>query len=151
MEAKLIDFLKKIINSVNDNEDAVMTLLSERFDNIISESKLTDKFTTEENFFNVYTYGYIYSFTQLASEHAGVKFTEKLLFDFCNQKLIIHFNNNISLSDEIKKALSNEGPHGAFEFKKGEEDAITDFLKYYFKKNTHHQTCLYKHLSECCD
>jgi len=147
----LIDFLKKIINSVNDNEDAIVTLLSERFDNIISESKLINKCTTEENFFNVYTYVYIYRFTQLASEHAGVRFIEKLLFDFCNQKLVMHFNNNISLSDEIKRALSNEGPHGAFEFKKGEEDAITDFLEYYFKKNTHHQTCLYKHLSECCD
>ena len=151
MVAKLIDFFKKIINSIVDNEDAVVTLLSERFDNIISESKLTDKFTTEENFFNVYTYGYVYSFIQLATVYAGVEFTEKLLFDFCDQKLVIHFNTRINLSDEIKKGLFNEGPHGAFEFKKGEEDAITDFLEYYFKKNTHHQTCLYKHLTQCSD
>lgn len=146
-----MNFIKKIINYISDNEDILVTLLTERFDNIISESKLTNKTSTEKNFFNVYTYGYVYMFIFLATEHTRVEYTEKLLLDFCSQKLAIHFNSKISLVDEIQKALHNEGPHGAFEFKEGEQHAIEDFLEYYFDKNTSHQTHLYAFLTTPMD
>ena len=143
-----MNFINKIINYITDNEDALITLLTRRFDGIITESKLTNELSTEINFFNNYTYGYIHMFVFLATGHLKVSFSEKLLFNFCSQKLALHFSSKISLVDEIQKALYDEGPHGAFEFKEGEQHAIEDFLEYYFDRNTYHQTHLYAHLTQ---